>query len=209
MHYLEIQSEYDKLISRKANLISDKNKKRKEIRKLNKKIEKHIGAQITLNEFSKVSQEKFKEKIESLVTMFIQTVFDRPFTFHLEFQKKRNKMECEPVIREGGDDFSPKDDMGGSILELIGIAFRIVLWSLESPNSRNVFILDESFVWTGALVKKVGTALKALSQGLNIQIILASHQDALIEICDRAWKISHDGKMSNVELIKGKIIRRR
>ena len=140
MQYLDIQDGYDKLISRKATLIQEKQRKRKDIRKLNKKIEMHIAAQITLNEFSKISQEKFKEKIESLVTMFIQAVFDRPFTFHLEFQKKRNNIECVPIIKEGEDEFSPKDDMGGSILDLISFAFRIVLWSLESPRSINVFI---------------------------------------------------------------------
>jgi len=209
MQYLDIQSDYDKLISQKAALIQEKKKKRKLIRQLNKKIEKHIGAQVTLNEFSKISQEKFKDKIESLVTMVIQTVFDRPFTFHLEFQKKRNNIECVPVVKEGKDEFSPKDDMGGSILDLISFAFRIVLWSLESPRSRNVFILDEPFIWTGSLIKRVGDALKILSQKLNIQIILVSHENDLIEICDKAWRISHNGEMSEVELIKGKKIRRR
>jgi DNA repair exonuclease SbcCD ATPase subunit len=209
MDYADIQKEYDSLIGRKAALIQEKKDKRKMLKRLDRKIEKHIGAQVVLNEFSKISQEQFKEKIESLVTMVIQSVFDRPFTFHLEFEKKRSKVECVPIIKENGNEFSPKHDMGGGILDLIGFAFRVVLWSIESPRSRNIFILDESFIWTGSLITRVGHALKILSQKLKIQIILVSHENDLIEICDRAWRISHDGTMSQVKLIKGKIIKRR
>lgn len=209
MQYHEIVQEYDKLVARKTALIADKATKRKQIRKLKKDIEKHLEAQAILNKFSQLAQEQFKEQIESLVTMFIQSVYDRPFTFHLEFQKKRNKIECVPVVKEGINEYSPKNDMGSGILDLISFAFRIVLWSLESPRSRNIFILDEPFIWTGSLITRVGKALKTLSKKLNIQIILISHEDDLIEICDRAWRITHNGKYSKSTLVKGTIIRRR
>lgn len=209
MHYFDLQQKYTSLISQQANLIKDKSKKKKQIRKLDRDIKNYMGAQIVLNEVSKKAQEQFKEKIESLVTMVIQSVYDRPFTFHLEFQKKRNSIECVPIVKENGDELSPKDDMGGGILDLISFAFRIVLWSIESPRSRNIFILDEPFIWTGSLISRVGHALKILSEKLNIQIILISHEDSLIEICDRAWRISHDGTFSKATIVKGRTIRRR
>ena len=74
--------------------------------------------------------------------MAIRSVFDRPFRFVLNFERKHNKLAIQPVVMEGENEYVPKEDMGGGVLDIIGFALRVVLWSLEKPRSRNVMIVN-------------------------------------------------------------------
>ena len=160
-----------------------------------------VKARWVLSEVAKNTQEIFKKRVESLVTMAIRSVFDRPFKFVLNFEQKRNKLEIQPVVIEGEEEYVPKDDMGGSVLDIIGFALRVVLWSLEKPKSRNIMVLDEPGKWTGKLITRFGKMIKEVSQGLGFQVIMVTHDDSLIEIADRAWHISYDGMKSVVKQI--------
>jgi len=170
-------------------------------------VEKKIKARWILTEVATITQKRFKEKVENLVTMAIRSVFDRPFQFVLEFERKRNKMECQPEIREvvNGRNrvFDPAEDMGGGIVDIISFALRVVLWSLEKPRSRNVIVLDEPMKNLGKLVTLAGQILKEISHKLDFQLIVITHEDELIEIADRAYYITHDGNKSHAELAKG------
>ena len=193
----------DVLVARKAQLLVTKRECRRDVRTLQKDIDNHIKARVILTQVGKLTQEKFKRRVESLVTLAIRSVFDREFDFILNFEEKNNQVTCTPMIYDGDKEYIPKDDMGGGIIDVVSFALRIVLWSMESPRSRNIFILDEPFKNTGALISKAGEMLKHLSSELNFQVILISHDEELINICDRVWRISHDGIRSDVKLIKG------
>lgn len=167
-----------------------------------------IKARWVLTEVAQMTQKKFKSKVESLVTMAIQSVFDRPFQFHLEFERKRNKMECRPIITEVVDGVErvyddPENDMGGGAMDIISFALRIVLWSLERPPSRNVIILDEPMKNMGKLITLGGQVLREISHRLGFQLIIITHDDELIDIADRSYQVSHDGNKSHVVLVKG------
>ena len=200
---------YNKLSGSKARLLVDKREKRRHLRLLQKDIDNHVKARTVFQEVGKLTQDKFKRRVESLVTLAIQSVYDRNYTFELRFETKQNQITATPIIKEGDKELNPKDEMGGGIIDIISFALRVVLWSLETPRSRNVFILDEPFKWTGALIGKAGAVLKRLSKELHFQVIVISHDDELINICDRVWRITHDGTKSTTNLIKGKEIKRR
>ena len=105
-----------------------------------------IKARWVMTEVARITQEKFKDRIETLVTMAIQAVFDRPFYFIVNSTINRNKTECQLLVKEGIDaePFVPKDEMGGGLLDVISLALRVVLWSMERPRSNNVFLLGVS-----------------------------------------------------------------
>lgn len=162
-----------------------------------------VKAKWVVSEVAKLTQEKFKERVESLVTMAIQSVFERPYGFELIFEQKRNKMECRPVIYEivNGrkvyyDD--PEEDVGGSLIDIISFALRIVLWSLEKPSSRNVIILDEPMKNMGRLIGLGGRVLREVSQKLAFQLIIMTHEQELGEIADKIFSVSHNGVFSEV-----------
>jgi len=155
-------------------------------------------ARWVFSEVSQLTQDRFKKHVESLVTMAIRAVFDRPFTFELVFEWKRNKMECRPIIMENGNEFDPENDMGGGIVDIIAFALRIVLWSLESPRSRNIIILDEPFRFVGDYAALAGKMLKEVSHMLGIQFLMITHEEELAEIADKAYKVVHNGQYSEL-----------
>ena len=179
------------------------------IGKRNQQVENFIKGRWVLSEVAKLTQERFKDKVESLVTMAIQSVFDRSFRFELIFEQKRNKMECRFVISEiiNGEKVeydSIADDMGGGLVDIVGFALRIVLWSLEKPRSRSFMVLDEPFRFVGsALIEKAGVMLREISTRLGIQFIVVTHESELSEVGDRSWLVEHKEGISNVILLTG------
>jgi DNA repair exonuclease SbcCD ATPase subunit len=172
--------------------------------KIKQKILDFEKSRIAINKYAKKSQKETKKQIEYLVTLAIRSIFDREFTFKLDFQEKANKVYAIPIVIDGKDEFTNlKEDLGGSMVDIISLAFKIVLWSMEVPRKRPLFIIDEPFRFTGRLVKKAGYMLKYLSKELGFQVIMVSHDDELIDICDRVWGVIHNGKHSVVKLLKG------
>jgi len=174
--------------------------KKELLERTNQKYANEIKAKWVLVEVSKKTQENLKKNIEKLVNLCLNEVFsDKNFIFKAEFQIKRNKMECEFLVEVDGHDYSPKDDMGGSILDIISFALRIILWSLENPKSRNVIIMDEPFRFSGKLITKAVQMVKELSERLGIQFIINTHSDALIDIADKSWHVVNVARKSTVE----------
>ena len=174
-------------------------------RSLKYKLERYMQAKWVVTEVSRITQSKFKERVETLVTKAITSVFDRPFEFYLSFKKARGTLEIEPRVREGGVTYVPKDDMGGGIIDLLSSAFRFVLWSIEKRRSRNVFTLDEpmKYVGEGIFLERAGNMLKEISHRLGFQLIIVTHEHELANIADRAWEVTHNGTHSEVRQIKG------
>jgi len=172
--------------------------------KIKRKILDYEKARIAINKYAKISQKETKKQIEYLVTLAIRSIFDREFTFKLDFKEKANKVYAVPIVIDGKDEFTNlKEDLGGSMVDIISLAFKIVLWSMEVPRKRPLFIIDEPFRFTGRLVKKAGYMLKYLSKELGFQVVMVSHDEELIDICDRVWGVIHNGKYSVVKLLKG------
>lgn len=216
MNTEEISKRLERLQGKKTLLLENRKRLRSELEQSEKDLENYTKARWVLTEVAKLTQERFKAKVETLVTMVIQSVFDRPFKFSLEFTRERNRFVCTPKVMEGDYEYIPKDDMGGGIIDLISFALRIVLWSVERPASRNTFVLDEpmKFVGKGELLMKAGKMIREISHKMNCQIIMVTHEPELSAIADAAWKVEHrSGKsvVTNIlaDIPKKKMIRRR
>jgi DNA mismatch repair ATPase MutS len=89
--------------------------------------------------------------------------------------------------------------MGGSTLDVIALALKIILWAIEAPRSRSLIIMDEPFRFTGKLVGKCVAIVKEISHKLGIQFIINTHSDELLDIADRSWEVTRPvGKKSIV-----------
>jgi len=196
----------DKLAERLVfkNQLIDFTKQIEQAKDLN---ENQIKARHIIADVAKLTQTKFTSYVEQLVTLAIKSIFDRPFKFKVDFDLKRNKSECFLRIQEGEDEepFVPKDELGGGMLDAISFALRIVLWSLQNPRSCNTLLLDEPFKFVGQdeMLDRAGSMLKEISQRMNIQFIITTHQPKLTDIADAAWKVTHDGTHSVVTQIVG------
>ena len=159
-----------------------------------------LKARLLLTEASRLTQTRMKEKVESLVTMVLQGVYGVQYKFLVDFEIKRNKSECLLRVQKGsGEPFIPKDEQGGGLLDVIGFALRVVLWSIERPRKRAFFMLDEPGKWTGNNINKFGEMIREVSEKLGIQILLVTHDENLILIANRNWKVRHNGVFCEVE----------
>ena len=201
-----IQKEYDKLLARQTLLLVDNKTRKNTVRRTRGEISAHIEARDTITKVIELTQYKIKKSIEKIVTLAIRSVFYRPYTFHLTMKQIRNQIEYIPTVKEHGHVRDPKADLGGGMMDVIAIAFRIVLWSIEVPRSRALLILDQPFPNCGSLIVRAGAMAKELSQELKIQLLIITHEKKLAQIADRTWEFIHDGTKS---IIHRKLKRRR
>ncbi len=201
----EFDRQYTELLTRKKTI-------QERVVELESVIEDHtairddnIKARYILGEISRQIQERVQARIEKLVTLALRSVFDRNFRFKLKFERKRNKYECQPLIMEGEQEYSPENDGGGSVVDIISFAFRVVLWSLQRPKTRNTFILDEPMknVGNGVELDRAAQMFKEVSEKLRFQLIIITHSVKLMTIADRAWQVEYVNGRSNVKLVKG------
>jgi len=186
-----------------------------QLSRMESSLEDFARAQVFFSELAEQTQKQFREQVERLATAAVHSVFDRPYQVKLVSERKRGRMETEILIVENGEEFQPKGEMGGSMVDLLSFSMRIVLWSLQSPRSRNTFILDEplKFLGTGERLQHAGQMLSEIARSLQIQLIIVTHEQELAELAKTAYQITHDGKESHVRLLKfpkhDKILKRR
>ena len=166
--------------------------KQTKIEKMEQNIENMVEARNIISEASSVTQLQFKQFVESLVTLAIQSVFlDKNYKFIVDFVLQSNRPQINLLVQEEDKDpYVPEEEQGGGLLDVISFALRIVLWSLEKPKSRNVLIFDEPFRWTGNLTELMASMMKEVSYKMNLQIIMVTHDERLSDIADRSWKIT-------------------
>lgn len=200
MNLQDYQTFLQTKLTERSVLTNQFGNKEKEIISLKDYYEKLIKARWVLAEVSRLTQQKVSSYIESLVTMAIQSIYQDDFVFHCNFDIKRNKSECLlTVSSKEGKEFIPKDEDGGGILDVISLALRIVLWTMQKPRSINTFILDEPGKFLGDLIESFGLFIKEISNKLNIQFIINTHDPRLSEIADRVWTVT---KKDGISIVK-------
>lgn len=191
-----------KLLAIKHNLLDELAKKSTRLEISNKKAEDLTKARALIIEVSERTQDRLKTRVEGLVTMALNSVFDRPFKFQLLFEQKRNKIECTPVIIENENVYDEiPDDLGGGLLPVVSFALRVVFWSLENPQSRNVIILDEPIKGAlgGEQIERAVQMYKEISHKLGIQLLFVTHNTEMKNIADKTFNVKHNGKQSIVK----------
>lgn len=149
-----------------------------------------------------VTQGRVKGFIEDVVTLALSSVYGDEYQFRLEYSVKRNQPEARPVILKDGDEFDPRSDVGGGVVDVASLGLRLVAWAMQSPQSAAVLILDEpaKFV-SGDKVGRVGTMIHEVSRLLSIQVIMVSHEEELIETADRSFRVIQSAGVSRVERV--------
>lgn len=159
-----------------------------------KECQELIEARMMISEAARATQLQFKSHVESLVTMAIQTVFpeDR-YKFVMRFGLEANRSIIYLLVQQDDKEpYNPEDEQGGGLLDIISFALRVVMWSLERPRSRAIFIMDEPFRFCGKLTALAGNMAKEISQKLGLQILMVTHEQELREIADKLWTVKRE-----------------
>jgi DNA repair exonuclease SbcCD ATPase subunit len=160
-----------------------------------------IEARNIVSEAARITQQQFKLLVEELVTSAINAVFpNKDYKFVMQFVLQNNRPQINLLVQDGENEpYVPKDEQGGGLLDIISFALRVVLWSLEKPRSRNTLIMDEPFRWTGNLTELAANMMKEISKKLELQIIMVTHDERLMEIADKSWICKKEKELSVVK----------
>jgi DNA repair exonuclease SbcCD ATPase subunit len=119
-------------------------------------------------------------KVAALVTDCLRAVFDREYTFRIEFDSKRGKTEARMVLGRDGLDVDPMTESGGGVVDVIAFALRLAAVLFRRPAVRPVLFLDEPFRFVSVdYLPRVADLLTRLANDLGVQILMVTHIEEL------------------------------
>lgn len=168
------------------------------------------AARDVVNAVLVLTQGTVKGFIEEIVTLALSAVYGGEYRFRLDYSVRRNQTEAKPVVlkisEDEEDEFDPRDELGGGVVDVISLGLRLAAWAMGQEGSVPVFVLDEpaKFVSPDRL-QRVAEMLGEVSRVLGLQIIMVSHDEALIDYADRAFRVTQTDGISRVEVQQGAI----
>jgi len=132
-------------------------------------------------------QQDAHQGIAAVVSRCLETIFDEPYRFELQFEQKRGKTEAQLTLLRGDLTFvDPLHEVGGGVIDVAAFALRLACLVLERPPKRRVLILDEPF---GNLRgqhhrRKMRALVQALAEDFQVQFIINIDHDQFPEFLD-------------------------
>lgn len=190
-------SEVNKLIRKKEFVESTLKKDLQKIVSLKRDIEDLEVCKDIFSSSLVLTRSEFVKSLKTLITPILRYIFDgRKFTFDLE-EKNGSYVS---VIKEGDKVYIPKYEVGGGLISILSIAFRIAF--LELSTSRRVILVDELFSNLGVFTNRTMEAVRFLSKKLNIQFIIVTHDYSLLEFADKKFEVVYKNKRSKIKHYK-------
>lgn len=129
-------------------------------------------------------QRSTHSKVSSIVSKCLKTIFgEDAYEFEFQFKEQRGKTAIKLVFSKDGQEFDPKDEMGGGVLEVAAFALRLSALVLTRPSSRRILILDEPFKNIRGEVyrSRVRDLVLSLADELGVQFIINIDTDVYPE----------------------------
>lgn len=138
------------------------------------------GAQEVLQSIALTVQQQAHKKISHVVSSCLSAVFDDPYEFRIEFERKRGRTEASLKFRRRELEVDPLSAAGGGVVDVAAFALRIACLVLHRPRLSPVVILDEPMKFVSVQYQdRVRQMLEQISEDLKVQIIMVTHADNL------------------------------
>jgi len=132
-------------------------------------------AQKIIQHTTQAIQQKAHDRIAGVVSRCLESIFDDPYEFKIEFERKRKRTEANLIFEKDGMIFDdPLNQISGGVCDVAAFALRLSCILLGRPPNRRVVILDEPFSNIRGKYnrERIRNLLLELSEELNIQFIL-------------------------------------
>jgi DNA repair exonuclease SbcCD ATPase subunit len=160
----------------------------------------HEQAREVIREVGIKTQQQLSFHISDITSLALEAVFNDPYKLEVEFIQRRNKTECDLFFVRTGERIDPLTASGGGAVDVAAFALRIASWSMARPRTRNTIILDEPFRFLSAdNQERASTMLKELSQRLEIQFIIVTHNPTLASYADKTFEVKIKNGKSKVD----------
>lgn len=182
--YQELLNQYSQLEYQKqkhietVNMISEEKNKTEILEK----------CRVLIMEIGKTTQAQVQQYIEDTVTLALQSVYGHLYKFIVKFEyNKRGQLETQFFLDKGGKLLElRKNTTGGGVVDLCAFSMRMVVWVLDDETpSPPIMIMDEPFKNVSAkFIPSVSEVVKKVSDMLDIQFIIVTHNETFIENAD-------------------------
>ena len=131
---------------------------------------------VIFQEVSKTVQQMAHDKIASVVSKCLETVFDDPYEFKINFETKRGRTEAQLVFLRDGIEVDPMSASGGGVVDVASFALRLACLSLSRPPLRRLLILDEPFKFVSRDYRgAIRSLLETLAKEMDFQFFFVTH----------------------------------
>jgi len=157
-----------------------------------------------LNNFVEYTRSQIKGKIEDIVNSALKCVFiDKSLLFKIVPNITKRGVNYDMYIDTNGNLTPLLDCKGGGVLDIITLSIRIAFLRMFSSHLRQTLILDEPFKNLDAdRISPACEWLRLISKEFEIQFIMVSHIQELIDGSDKVFQVSLEDNISKVEVIK-------
>jgi DNA repair exonuclease SbcCD ATPase subunit len=139
-----------------------------------------LAAQEILQLVAQAVQQRAHEKISAVVSSCLRTVFQDPYEFHIEFERKRGRTEARMRFIRRDLSVDPLSASGGGVVDVAAFALRVSCLMLHRPRLRRLVVLDEPFKFVSEQYRdNVRQMLEELSRDLKLQIVMVTHVNEL------------------------------
>lgn len=139
-----------------------------------------LAAQTVAQTVAAAVQRTAHDRIASVVSRCLEAVFDDPYEFRIEFDRKRGRTEARLEFVRDGSALDPTTAAGGGVVDVAAFALRLSALILSRPTVRPVLVLDEPFRFVSRdYSPRVRDLVSALAADLKIQFILVTHDPVL------------------------------
>jgi len=158
-------------------------------------LHRHEEAREIIRKIGMETQNSLSFHINDIVSLALDSVFDNPYQFAVDFVNRRSKTECDLYFVRDGNRIDPLTASGVGAVDVASFALRIASWSMARPRTDNVIILDEPFRFLSEnYQEQASLMLREISQKLGIQFIIVTHEVTLTTSADRIFEVSiHKG----------------
>lgn len=190
MKIQELRNRLEQQKGQKIQIEKSLSTNRIELRELKRSLNRHEEAREIVRQVGLKTQQQLQFHISDLTSLALNAVFPNPYTLKVEFVQRRNKTECDLLFVRGDMEIDPMEASGVGAIDVASFALRIASWSMMSPHTRNTIILDEPFKFLSTDYQAQASAMiKEISEKLNIQFIIITHEENLIPSADRIFEV--------------------
>lgn len=175
--------------------------------KTEKTLSQKRKALLFIEEVAISTQKELSGVLEECVTAGLNSVFEVPYGFKVDFKINRGRPECKMYFSKRGRLVDPLVFSGLGAADVAAFSARTSCLSMAT-RYRRVLLLDEPFQRLKGEKenKRVIDLMRELSHRLKIQIICVNDEraarDDIIEGADRVFHVTQKNRRSQVEVLR-------
>lgn len=163
---------------------------RKERQKTKRRLIRYEKAHAIVKQVELETQRQLQFHISDITSLALEAVFPNAYTLDVDFIEKRNKIECDLYFVRDGQRIKPVDASGGGAVDVAAFALRTASWSMESPRTDNVLLMDEPLRFLSLdLQDKASEMIKEIANKLKLQFIIITHDETLSNYGDKLFDV--------------------